>query len=115
MALFHWSEKRFARRLAKQQLASLHAVRSAHPDLQGTELYQPVLMRGLGYDAGRAATVVDTAERSISWWPHDRELRFRDVVHYVAVSEFAQRSAREHPGTTVTFRDIIDRIIPADV
>ncbi len=115
MAFFNWSEKRIARRLAKQQLATIRSLSEAGADLPRKELYRRALMEGAGCDADRAAALVTSAERGISWWPHERDLDFREVVHQLAVSEYAEQRGNEQHGTTVVFRDIIDRIIPADL
>jgi hypothetical protein len=115
MGIFHFAQKRFARRLAKEQLALIRILRAANPDLPRKELYKQALMRRTGYDAERAGSVVATAERGISWWPHERDLTFREVVHYLAVNEYGARSGSDEPGTSVDFRDIVNHVIPADL
>jgi hypothetical protein len=75
----------------------------------------PTLMLRPGYDAEWAHALVRQAEAGVSWWPHDRDRTFRDVVHYLAVSEYLDRKPAERSGTHVVFREIIDKLIPADL
>ena len=67
-------------------------VREDDPDLHGLALYERVLAsRGLRLNA--IAQVLARAQESFCTWPISRELRFRDVVHYVVVSDYL----RAHP------------------
>jgi hypothetical protein len=115
MPCFYWAEKRFARALAKELLGFHRAVRSESPDLPKLEIYARALMLHSGCDAERARHLVRQAEAGVSWWPHDRDLTFRDVVHSLAVSEYLERKPAEPGGTHVVFREIIDQLIPADL
>ncbi|MDH3729392.1 MAG: hypothetical protein OER77_17815 [Myxococcales bacterium] len=113
MPFLHWAEKRFARALARQQLGFYRAVQNENPSLPKLDLYAQTLMRHPGYDAERARTLVRQTEDGVSWWPHDREPTFRDIVHYLAVTEYTK--GEDHDGTHVVFKKIIDKLIPADL
>lgn len=113
MPFFYWAEKRFARALAKGQLGFYRAVQSENPNLSKMDIYTQALMRHPGYNDERARALVRQTEDGVSWWPHDREPTFRDIVHYLAVSEYTK--AEEHTGTHVVFKKIIDGLIPADL
>jgi hypothetical protein len=115
MAVFYWAEKRFARALAKEQLGFYRKVVSENPGLPSLEIYSRTLMHRAGYDTERAHTFVRRAEESVSSWPHDRDLAFRDVVHHLAVSEYLEQQPAERSGTHVVFRAIIDKVIPGDL
>ena len=114
MPVFYRAEKRFARALAKEQLGFYRRVLSENPDLPRLEIYGRTLMLHAGYDAERARALLRQAEASTSW-PHDRDLAFRDVVHYLAVSEYLDGRPAERGGTHVVFREIIDKLISADL
>jgi len=115
LPIFYWAEKRFARALAKEQLGFYRKVLSENPDLPKLEIYSLTLMLRPGYDAERAHALVRQADAGVSWWPHDRDLAFRDVVHHLAVSEHLEQKPAERSGTHVVFREIINKLIPADL
>jgi hypothetical protein len=112
VSLWNWPEKRYATRLARRLLAALTRVREAHPTLTAKEQYAKALMQALDCDAERAAELISDAEDSVSWWPHDKELNFRDLVHFVAVTLYMAECGAQRAGTTVVFRDIIYKRIP---
>jgi hypothetical protein len=112
MSLWSWPEKRYATRVARRLLAALTAIREAHPALTAKERYAQALMQALECDAERAARLISDAEDSVSWWPHDKELNFRDLAHFVAVTLYIAEHGEQRPGTTVVFRDIICKRIP---
>lgn len=86
--LLAWEQRRWATRCC-HELMALHAeVSAAHPGLGGLALYRLIVATRLRVQAAAADTVLLQAEQSYSIWPVDRELRFREVVHYLAVTEF---------------------------
>jgi len=115
MPMFFWAEKRFARTLAKEQLGLYRKVLGENPDLPKLEIYSRILMLRPGYDAERARNLLRDAEGDVSWWPRDRDLAFRDVVHHLAVSEYLERDPSRTSGTHVNFKAIIHKLIPADL
>jgi hypothetical protein len=115
MPVFYCAERRFARALAKEQLEFYGKARSENPGMPKLELYSQTLMLCPGYDSKRAHALVSDAEADVSWWPHDRDLTFRDVVHHLAVSQYLEGKPADRSGTHVVFREIIDKLIPADL
>lgn len=99
--LLAWRERRFAERICRE-LLKLHAlVSSRQPNLTGRDLYRQIVGVRIGddaaaVDAAAVDAVLDGAERSFAQWPADRELRFCDIVNYLAATEFlaAHRGSR---------------------
>jgi YHS domain-containing protein len=86
--LFPWREKRFAKRISRDLLHLYGVVSSSHPDLKGRDLYRKIIVMHNRTDADAAEILLDQAEESFAAWPTRRKLKFVDVVHFVAVSEF---------------------------
>jgi hypothetical protein len=92
--LLAWEQQRSAVRCCREMLAMHAKVSAANPGLSGRSLYLLVVAARLGLSDRAADTVLLHAEQSYSIWPVERELRFQDVVHYLAVTEFVA----EHGG-----------------
>ena len=60
-------------------------IRSANAQLAGKEIYERVVAHRLGCDETEAREIVRHADESYAQWPDERDLKFRDVVHYVIV------------------------------
>jgi len=110
-AVREWS---FARRVSKRLLRTHAEVRREKPDLLGTALYKEVLLRTSGVDAARADELLSEAEASVDkWTAKGRErLRFRELVHFVIMSE---HQAAGHAGAIISFKKIVDRRVPPDL
>jgi hypothetical protein len=85
---FPWRERRFARRVSRDLLKLYRIISASQPGLRGPDLYRKVVMAYTRADAASADTVINQAEESFAAWPVQRELKFCDVVHFIAVSEF---------------------------
>jgi len=97
-----WREKWFAARVSRE-LLELHAIVSArHPELAGRDLYRQILAARMGEGATGIETVLEGAELTFAQWPILRELKFGDVVHYLAASEFLS----SHPNKRSIHADI---------
>ena len=108
------AEKRFARHASRELLDLFWLEQREHPELSGRSLYEAVVARRLGPNAARAAEVIRHAEESFTDWPIERELRFRDVVHYLIFDEYTHR-AKARQGTRTNIGDTVARIIPEDL
>jgi hypothetical protein len=86
--LLAWEQQRSVVRCCQEMLAMHAKVGAANPGLSGQALYRLVVGARLGLSDRAADAVLLRAEQSYSIWPVERELRFRDVVHYLAVTEF---------------------------
>lgn len=88
MSFLAWREKRFAVRISGE-LLKLHAiVSSRHPNLAGRDLYRQIVAVHTGSDAASIDAVLEGAEQSFADWPAGRDLKFCDIVNYLAASEF---------------------------
>lgn len=86
-----WREKRFTCDCCRR-LLKLHAeVLAREPALAGWPLYKEIVVRHLGGDQDGAEALLQRAQESFASWPVSRALIFRDVVHYLAVSELLAR------------------------
>ena len=103
----------YAWRTSREMLLCYLRVRENDPDLDGLVLYERVLAsRGLSLNA--ITQVLAHAQESFCTWPISRDLRFRDVVHYVVVTDYL----RAHPqkvGIQTNLTTTIGRIISKDL
>ena len=81
-------------RTSRQMLATYRWIRGSQPDLTGRALYAEVLSRRRRVEPAAVADMLRGAKESFCSWPRVRELRFRDVVHYVVLTDYL----RLHPG-----------------
>lgn len=109
------SERRYARGASQELLELYRRERREHPELRGRALYEAVIARRLGSDpAIRAAEIVRRAEESFADWPVEREVRFRDVVHYQVFDEY-MRQGEVGVGTRTNIGDAVARVIPEEL
>jgi len=83
-----WQEKHHAARTSRELLKIYHTVAATHPGLDKRQLYRQIVMLRLGGTLAAAEAVLVRAAESFSTWPAERPLTFRDVVHYLAVSDY---------------------------
>jgi hypothetical protein len=86
--LLPWRERRHAVRISKELLRLYRLVVSGCSSTARREIYRRVVMIRTGADDDEARAILVRAEQSFATWPANRELRFSDVVHYLAVSEY---------------------------
>jgi hypothetical protein len=74
-------------------------------------LYRRIVAAHLHADTASVETVLRLAEDSYAIWPVSRSLNFRDVVHYLSVTEyFAWRGGRQQMLADV--KRVVDDTIP---
>jgi hypothetical protein len=83
-----WRERRHTARLSRRLLQAYRRAVAAYPELQRRALYLHIVIGYLGCPPSAADEVLDSAEQSFAAWPVQRALRFQDVVHYLAVTEY---------------------------
>lgn len=107
-------EKHFSRRAVKHLLKSYSAVSARKPDLSGKALYREVLLHSQQVAPSVVDQVLRQAEGSIDEWtvPGKEELGFREVVHFFVLSQYV---AAGHMGTVVSFKEVVDSLVPADM
>jgi YHS domain-containing protein len=109
-----WRERHFAAVCCRELLKLYHTVAAQRPDLARADLYRQIVVERTDSDNTAADTILRLAEESFASWPVSRELNFRDVVHYLAVSEFLD----SHKGSRwvhADMRRIVHSVIPHDL
>ena len=108
------AERRYARQASARLLELYKTQHREHRELNPRALYQSIVAQRLGPQASRAAEVIRRAEESFTDWPVDRELKFRDVVHYLIFDEYTRMGmARE--GTKTNMGVVVARVNPDDI
>ena len=106
------AERRYAKSASRQLLELFWLEQREHPELKGRSLYEATIARRLGSNPPLSAVqVVRRAEESFVDWPRDRELKFRDVVHYQIFDEF-MRHGEVRVGTRTNIGVAVARVIP---
>jgi hypothetical protein len=109
------AERRYAKEASVQLLGLFWHEQREHPELKGRALYEAVVARRLGSNPPlSAAVIVRRAEESFVDWPRERELRFRDVVHYQIFDEY-MRYGKVRVGTRTNIGVAVARIIPREL
>jgi len=102
--------------MASRQLLELYLrEQRERPELKGRPLYEAIIARRLGSDPPLSAVqIVRRAEESFVDWPRDRQLKFRDVVHYQIFAEY-MRQGEVRNGTRSNIGVVVARIIPDEL
>jgi hypothetical protein len=109
------AERRYAKEASEQLLDLFRREQREHPELKGRALYEAVTARRLGLNPPVSATeIVRRAEESFADWPVERELRFRDVVHYLIFDEY-MHAGKARAGTKTNMGAVVARIIPEEI
>jgi len=108
--LLPWRERRYAARISKELLRLYHLVASDGSTTARAEIYRRVVMIRTGADSNEAGAILVRAGQSFATWPANRELRFGDVVHYLAVSEYL--AFRNRTSTRIDMGRLINDRIP---
>ena len=109
------AERRYAKRASRQLLEIFRLEQREHPELKGRALYEAVIARRVGSNPAHSAVqIVRRAEESFVDWPRDRDLKFRDVVHYQIFDEY-MRQGEVRVGTRTNIGVVVARIIPDEL
>ena len=109
------AERRYAKRASQQLLELYRHEERERPDLKGRPLYEAIIARRLGSNPPlNAVQIVRRAEESFVDWPRDRELKFRDVVHYQIFDEYMHQG-EVRVGTRSNIGVVVARIIPDEL
>jgi len=109
------AERRYAKEASEQLLDLFRREQREHPELKGRALYEAVTARRLGLNPPVSATeIVRRAEESFADWPVERDLRFRDVVHYLIFDEY-MHAGKARAGTKTNMGAVVARIIPEEI
>jgi hypothetical protein len=104
------AERRFARRRGRELLQFYERIHGSQPQASGEVLYAKVVILA-GYNPKEAQSVILRATQSFCEWPTERQLRFRDVVRYLVVTEYL-RSHAGSDGTHTNMENAAMRVIP---
>ena len=109
-----FKEKRFAKRVAQQLLKMYSVVSAEKPDLSGKALYREILLRTRQIDPLLVDQVLQQAEDSIDQWTVSGKdtLGFREVAHFFTLRQYL---AAGHEGTVISFDQIVNSLIPANL
>jgi len=83
-----WRQSRHAKSVSHELLELHRSVAERHPNLRGRPLYRQIVMTRSRADTATADRTLRRAEESFAAWPTERDLKFADVVHYLAIEEF---------------------------
>jgi len=109
-----WREFRFAKKTGLLALNRFQRLRMEKPELTGHALYNTFVCERNAIEPSAAREILQRAEASFAAWPNDRDLVFRDVVQYLAISEYLALYPKRG-GTTVNMVRIITKIIPGNL
>jgi hypothetical protein len=109
-----WRERKYAFRCCKA-LRTLHAnEKAANPLRRGVQLYVRVVELYLKCDLTLASMVVERAAESYAIWPQTRELKFRDVAHFLIACGLCQETAGN--GTiAIELKPLIHQWLPSEL
>jgi hypothetical protein len=112
--LVGWRERRFVRACCVELLGLYQRAERLHPGLSAEALYRQVVAAKLSREGREVDDVIQGARVSYANWPVERDLCFRDVVHYLAVSGYCEARGRK-PWLRSHVVDVIDAEIPAEL
>jgi len=107
-------ERMTAYETSRSCLKLYQTVQKELPHLGGSLLYQEIVRRYTGLGDRAVLEVLARAEVSFANWPVERDLRFQDVVQYLA----AQRCLEGRPadeGISISLARIIEQQVPAQL
>lgn len=107
-----WEEKRYAAKTSRELLRLYEKIATSRPGLSKHELYRQVVMARLGGTLAAADAVLARATESFATWPVERALTFRDVVHYLAVSNYLATNAEAADWTRENLGRVVSSLIP---
>ncbi len=107
-----WQEKHYAAKTSRELLKLHEKIAAARPGLGKQELYRHIVMARLGGTLAAADAVLARATESFATWPVERALTFRDVVHYLAVSDYLATNAEAADWTRENLGRVVASLVP---
>jgi hypothetical protein len=107
-------EEWFAKRAIKRLLKAHSAVSAEKPSLAGIDLYREILLHTRQVSPQQLDQILEGAEDSVDEWtaPGREGLGFREVVHFFVMSQY---QAAGRMGATISFRELVNSLVPADL
>ena len=112
--LVAWRQGRHATRICREILDIYRNVVADCPALPEDEIYRLVIVARTGCLLTAASEILEGAEESFATWPLQRDLKFRDVVHYLTVHELLEKFAGER-WMEADIEQIVASYIPNDI
>ena len=106
----YWQVQRVSRRM----LGRFRAIVRSKPRLDSTEAYRLLVQDHMHCDSRAADRILLGATQSFAVWPEDRDLQLRDVIHYVAVTEYLQHSAGSR-GMRSDVQAVVNAMVPGNL
>jgi hypothetical protein len=107
-------ERNLIRRTCAECMRIYHTVAEAMPQATRIELYTRIVQTRSGAGPDEVRTILRSAEPSYAQWPVDRDLIFRDVVNYFAVTD-CLKADPSATGVRADVLDIVSHEVPADL
>ena len=107
-----WQEKHFAAKTSRELLKLYDKVSSERPGMKKLELYRHIVMARTGGTLAAADATLARATESFATWPVERALTFRDVVHYLAVSDYLATNTEAAEWTRENLGRVVARLVP---
>lgn len=107
-----WREKHLAARVARELMKLHQAASAAHPGATKQDLYRHIVTARLKVSPAAAEAVLQRATESFASWPVERKLTFRDVVHYLVVSEYLESNDSVADWTRENLGHVVATVVP---
>jgi transposase len=107
-----WREKHFAAKTSRELLKLYDKVSSERPGMKRQELYCHIVMARTGGTLAAADAILARATESFATWPVERALTFRDVVHYLAVSDYLATNTEAAEWTRENLGRVVAHLVP---
>ena len=107
-------ERMVIRRTCNHSLRLYHRIRADMPDASKMDIYQQVVQQRGNHTPSDVRGILRHAEESFAKWPVDRDLTFRDLVAYLAVTD----CMRANPGSKGVRSEVLGVVadtIPAEL
>ncbi len=109
-----WRKRAHARRVTSSMLKLYLIMSKEHSGIEKKELYLLVLTLHFNCSRDTAEELMRSAEESFAIWPVERKLRFRDLVHYVALIEW-MASNKNNKWTHHSISEFVATRIPSNL
>jgi hypothetical protein len=113
-ALRAWSERHFAHKCCRELLHLHRDVVARYPGLEPFDAYRKLVAARTGADAAAVDAVLRRATESYASWPTSRALNLRDVIHYLAASEYLTLH-EEASWLEQNLKRIVDAVVPHEL
>jgi hypothetical protein len=107
-------ERNQVKQTCAEALKAYRQFEAAAPTSTNTWRYERVVATLTGADENGVRTVLRRAEQSFASWPVDRDLVFRDVVAFIAITN-CLRADIAHAGVRSRVMDVVANSIPKNL